>query len=260
LAGRVSYSEAARLLIDCLALLDEVEDVSPLTALRDVQNLHFDRSMDRFRLAYDLAQRLLRSSGHALGVGGANTYVFLIDMNKLFEDYVHAALSARFQTNVKKQENVGYLFPGLKKGRIQQNADFFWRHGGGLWIGDAKYKHLTKDQTSALKFAELSDSEEAQTGETTLAGHVLSAADVRQLTVYAELAKGKYQPEDDKVRLMLLYPFIGVDSEFLPDRATAWNGADFWLIPVRVKRPDGATDIMPKFISVEQKIIPAYVS
>jgi len=41
LAGRVSYSEAARLLIDCLALLDEVEDVSPLTALRDVQKSPF---------------------------------------------------------------------------------------------------------------------------------------------------------------------------------------------------------------------------
>jgi len=246
LANRVSYSEAARLLVDCLALLDEVEDVSPLIALRDVQNLHFDRSMDRFRLAYDLAHRLLRSSGHALGVGGANTYVFLIDMNKLFEDYVYAALSARFQTNVKQQENVGYLFPHLPKGRIQQNADYFWRHGDGLWIGDAKYKHLTKDQASALKFAELPDTEDVQAGETTLAGHVLSAADVRQLTVYAELAKGKHQPENGQVSLMLLYPFIGADSEFLPDRATAWNGADFWLVPVRVDRQTDAASVIPE--------------
>ena len=246
LANRVSYNEAARLLIDCLALLDEVEDVRPLTALRDVQNLHFDRSMDRFRLAYDLAQRLLRSSGHALGVGGANTYVFLIDMNKLFEDYVHAALSARFQTNVKQQEPVGYLFPGLKKGRIQQNADYLWRHGGVLWIGDAKYKHLTKEQSSALKFAGLPDTEDAQASEATLAGHVLSADDVRQLTVYSELAKGKYQPENAKVSLMLLYPFIGADSESIPDLTTAWNGVDFWLVPVRVDRQTNAADVIPE--------------
>ena len=248
LANRVTYSEAARLLIDCLALLDEVDDVSPLTALRDAQNLHFDRSMDRFRLAYDLAQRLLRSSGHALGVGGANTYVFLIDMNQLFEDYVHAALSARFQTNVKQQENVGYLFPGLKKGRVQQNADYFWRQGGGLWIGDAKYKHLTKNQASALKFAGLPDAENSQAGEATLAGHVLSAADVRQLTVYAELAKGKYQPENHTVSLMLLYPFIGADSEFIPDRATAWNGADFWLVPVRLKQQHDVANLIPSVL------------
>jgi 5-methylcytosine-specific restriction endonuclease McrBC regulatory subunit McrC len=247
LAGRVSYSEAARLLIDCLALLDEVEDVSPLTALRDVQNLRFDRSMDRFRLAYDLAQRLLRSSGHALGVGGANTYVFLIDMNKLFEDYVHAALAAHFRTAISQQETVGYLFPGLKKGRIQQNADYFWRHDDGLWIGDAKYKHLTKGQTSALKFAELPDPEDGPVSETTLAGQVLSAADARQLTVYSELAKGKYQPEDNQVSLMLLYPFVGADLECVPDRATAWNGADFWLVPVRVDRPENAASIIPDF-------------
>lgn len=248
LANRVSYSEAARLLIDCLALLDEVEDVSPLIALRDVQNLRFDRSMDRFRLTYDLAQRLLKSSGHALGVGGANTYVFLIDMNKLFEDYVHAALAAHFQTNVKEQETVGYLFK-LDKGRIRQNADYFWRHGNGLWIGDAKYKHLTKGQTSALKFTELPDSEDAEASETTIAGRVLSAADVRQLTVYAELAKGKgYKPPVDKVSLMLLYPFIGADLDFKTDRATAWNGADFWLVPVRVDRPDKVSNIIPSIV------------
>jgi 5-methylcytosine-specific restriction endonuclease McrBC regulatory subunit McrC len=255
LANRVSYSEAARLLIDCLALLDEVDDVSPLTALRDVQSFHYDRSMDRFRLAYDLAQRLLRSSGHALGVGGANTYVFLIDMNKLFEDYVHAALCARFKIYVKQQENVGYLFPGLKKGRIQQNADYFWRHGGGLWIGDAKYKHLTKGQTTALKFAELPDSEDAQGGGTVLASHVLSAADVRQLTVYAELAKQKETgTPPPKVSLVLLYPFIGADSDFLPDRATAWNCVDFWLVPVRVDRQTDATGIIPELSSAPARI------
>jgi len=106
--------------------------------------------------------------------------------------------AAHFRTAIIQQENVGYLFPHLPKGRIQQNADYLWQHDGGLWIGDAKYKHLTKDQASALKFAELPDSEDAQPGETTLAGHVLSATDVRQLTVYSELAKGKYSRKTTK--------------------------------------------------------------
>ena len=36
LAERVNYLEAARLLLDCQAFLSEVEDVSPVTALRDI--------------------------------------------------------------------------------------------------------------------------------------------------------------------------------------------------------------------------------
>jgi 5-methylcytosine-specific restriction enzyme subunit McrC len=249
LANRVSYSEAARLLIDCLALLEEVEDVSPLTVLREVQNMPFDRSMDRFRLAFDLAKRLLMASGHALGVGGANTYVFLINMNKLFESYVHAVLEAHFHADVAEQKPVGYLFPQLSKGRIQQNADYFWPQAAGIWIGDAKYKHLAKRQGSALKFAELPDAEDREDNDTTLAGHVLSAADVRQLTVYSELASRKeFTGKPLKVSLMLLYPFIGTECECVSDRAQAWNGDDFWLVPVRVRQQNDLASLIPPIV------------
>jgi 5-methylcytosine-specific restriction endonuclease McrBC regulatory subunit McrC len=246
LADRVCYNEAARLLIDSLALLDDVEDVNPLTALREVQNLRFDRSMDRFRLTFDLAKRLLMGSGHALGVGGSNTYVFLIDMNQLFEAFVHAALEASFNTDIIQQETVGYLFPQLSKGRIRQKADYLWQIKSSLWIGDAKYKHLAKGQTSALRFTDLPDSDDEQALNVSLAGHVLSADDVRQLTVYSELAKrNECRPKPDKVNLMLLYPFIGADSEFVPDCTTAWNDSDFWLVPVRVNRRERVSEIIP---------------
>jgi 5-methylcytosine-specific restriction endonuclease McrBC regulatory subunit McrC len=94
--------EAARLLIDCQALLSEVEDVSPVTALRDIENLRFDRSVDRFRTAFDLARRLLAGIGHNMGVGSANTFVFLLDMNQVFENYVHAILQSHFKTAVEE--------------------------------------------------------------------------------------------------------------------------------------------------------------
>jgi 5-methylcytosine-specific restriction endonuclease McrBC regulatory subunit McrC len=93
LSERVNYSEAARLLLDCEVLLSEVGDVSPATALQDVWNLRFDRSVERFRVAFDLGQRLLSGIGHNLGVGNANTFVFLLDMNRVFEDYVHSVWS-----------------------------------------------------------------------------------------------------------------------------------------------------------------------
>ena len=242
LANRVSYNEAARLLIDCLALLDGVEDVSPLTALREVEGLRFDRSMDRFRPSFDLANRLLRSSGHALGVGGANTYVFLIDMNKLFESYVHAALEASFDTVVHAQEIVGCLFQ-LKKGGIQQKADFLWQQADEMWIGDAKYKHLARGQATSLRFKDMADVEQA-----TIAGRLLTPDDVRQLVVYAELAKETTGSEVATPSLALFYPFIGFDSECIPDCAKTWNGSNFWIVPVRVKKQNEVADVIPSLL------------
>jgi 5-methylcytosine-specific restriction endonuclease McrBC regulatory subunit McrC len=244
LAERVSYNEAARLLIDCITLLDDAQDVSPRTALRDVESLRFDRSMDRFRLAFELATRLLKASGHALGVGGADTYVFLIDMNELFQDYVHAGLEARFQTMVKQQECVGHLLK-LDKGRIAQYADYFWRSGSDIWIGDAKYKHLGAGQTTALRFTDLPEPNGDQAGASALAGYLLNAGDVRQLTVYAELARRNVMQPLDKPSLALLYPFVGTDSQCLPDHGKTWNDSDLWLVPVRVARQAEPSNILP---------------
>jgi 5-methylcytosine-specific restriction endonuclease McrBC regulatory subunit McrC len=243
LADRVSYNEAARLLIDCLAFLDGAQDVNPKTALRDVEGLRFDRSMDRFRLAFDLATRLLKASGYTLGSGDANTYVFLIDMNELFQDYVHAALEACFQTTVKQQECVGHLLQ-LTKGGIRQLADYLWESDTGIWIGDAKYKHLAKFQDTALRFTDFADPDDEEPNTVHVAGNLLSPNDVRQLTVYAELAKRDQMCSS--VSLALLYPFIGPDPECKPDRASAWNGSDFWLVPVRVRRQPDVTRILPQ--------------
>src|ERR1019366_7948966 len=70
-----------------------------------------------------------------------------------------------------------------------------------------------------------------------LAGRVLSPDDVRQLSVYAELVQSRKQLETP-AKLMLLYPFVGPPEECLPDMAKAWNGSEFWLIPVQVKAQD----------------------
>lgn len=45
----------------------------------------------------------------------------------------------------------------LAKGRIAQYADYLWRSGPDLWVGDAKYKHLAAGQTTALRFTDLPD-------------------------------------------------------------------------------------------------------
>lgn len=234
LSERVKYFEAARLLMDCQALLDEVEEVSPAAALNGVWNLRLDRSMERFRTTFDLARRLLAGIGHNLGVGGANTFVFLLDMNELFENYVLAVLEWNFpKAVVEAQKDIGCLF-SIPKGGIIQLADYYWRDGNTLWVGDAKYKHLAKGRQSALRFRELDEIQYATDESASLAGRVLSPGDVRQLTVYAELVRRREELETPP-HIMLLYPFVGARDECLPDVCSAWNGSDFWLTPVFVK-------------------------
>ena len=234
LSQRVNYLEAAHLLLDCQALLSDVDDVPAVTALRDVANLRLDRSMERFKTAFDLARRLLAGIGHDLGAGSAKTFVFLLDMNIVFERYVHAVLESHFHVVVEEQKPVGDLLR-IQPGGIRQLADYFWRDlSSACWIGDAKYKHLAKGHSHALRFSDLGGDHNEPNDLAPLAGQILSAGDIRQLTVYAELSRLRGQLK--KVpELMLLYPFVGPEIECLPDNVMTWNGSRFWLMPVLVK-------------------------
>jgi hypothetical protein len=189
--------------------------------------------MERFKTAFDLARRLLSGIGHNLGVGGANTFVFLLDMNEVFENYVHAVLQSHFATTVEVQKDLGRLL-SIPKAGISQLADYYWHDGTTLWIGDAKYKHLAKGLQSALRFSDLEGEHNALDALAPLAGHALSLGDVRQLTVYAELARLKKKLETPP-HIMLLYPFVGKTNECRSDVCNAWNGSKFWLTPVYVK-------------------------
>ena len=249
LGDRVNYAEAARLLTDCRMLLSEVEDVSPAVALIDVERIRFDRSQTRFSTAFDLAKRLLMGVGHNLGVGTANTFVFLIDMNEVFEKYVHAVLEAHFAIIVEEQKYVGRLL-NLKVGGIHQFADYLWQGHHDLWIGDAKYKHLAKGQVDSLQFEALEPEADDLNEGNIPAGRIVDASDVRQLTVYAELAKLRW-PAITHSNLVLLYPFVGDANKCDADRTVAWNGAWFWLVPVLVKPQPNVGDAI--------RVVPAMV-
>lgn len=250
---RVTHRDAYRLLGDCVTLLDDVSDVSVMEALAQTEyaNALWDRASERFRCPFALARRLLLGHGHVLNSGRSDTFVFLLDMNCVFEDYAQAALSARFGVPVEAQKEVGRLFPALSAGYIKQAADFFWKTSEGVWIGDAKYKHLTQNQNDALTFARIAAAtdREADAGSvsalSTLAGRVLSPDDVRQLTVYAELYKRKNG--GDAPHLALVYPFVGA-GDFKADTEKAWNGSSFSLMPLRVTRPLSGeiADALPK--------------
>ena len=238
LARRAKHPVTRGLLFDCLFLLDEVEDVAPETALG--ARLVHTRATERFRVACDFARRILQGSGPALGAGGEETFVFLMNMDKVFEAFARAVLEARFGVPVAEQKDLGTLLH-LERGGIRQKADFCWQDSAGAsWIGDAKYKHLAKQSANALSFfAEETESR---------AGRRLSPDDVRQIGVYAELF---LRPSDatELPRLMLLYPFVGA-GRFEVSRCTMWNGATLRLVPVRVTQCADIEDCLPRFLDM----------
>jgi hypothetical protein len=239
--GRVTNPVVSQLLVDCQTYLEPVTDVDPETALRDVEFFRWDRSNMRLKTSFKMAIRLLAGTGYSLGTGSSETFVFLVDMNELFEAYAAAVLEAAFRAEIEKQRCVGRLFAAPE--RLSQYPDYLWWSAGRRWIGDAKYKHLAKGQENAVSFRDLPAEESDFEEQRTRADRVLSPGDVRQLTVYAELLRKREElsvPPD----IMILYPYVGT-GRFESAEATTWNGSRFHLTPVRVSRSDLLSDALP---------------
>jgi hypothetical protein len=162
-------------------------------------------------------------------------------MNKVFEAYVKALLEAYFNVEIKTQKPIGNLFPKLDKGKVQQRADYFWKlQDNEYWIGDAKYKHLSKNQKNSLLFIQIPEEE----NDSFLpAGKILNPGDIRQLTVYAEIYR-KNEQTFTSPNILLLYPFVG-EGDFKSDTTDAWNGSKFTLCPVKMRRSDNLKDALP---------------
>lgn len=224
LARRVSHPVTRGLVFDCLFLLDEVREVAPEAALHAAARLVHTRATERFRLSFSFARRILQGSGPALGAGGEDTFVFLVNMDKVFEAFARAVIEARFDAVIAEQKDLGTLLD-LRTGGIRQKADLHWRSSDGTpWIADAKYKHLAKDSENALDFFD---------GETEeRAGRKLSPDGVRQVGVYAELFR-RQNKRAALPQLMILYPFVG-KGRFCVSRCQMWNGTQLSLVPLCV--------------------------
>jgi len=226
LTSRVQNPDTQRQLFDCLGMLDEVADVDVGTALRQVDRIVWDRSMQRFRLPFKLAVRLLQSIGHETFHGGPQTYVFLLDMNQVFEDYVGAVLERIHQVPVDQQRVIGTLFKAPN--RLRQKPDFYWQKEGKSFVADAKYKpffswHAIEDETD-------------QTGSP-----FFNVADVRQLICYGLMAS----PETDNVELQIFYPFIGDGPLPASVSKATFTGAQLVAIPIRVTQTHLGENLLP---------------
>ena len=218
LSGYVQNPDTQRLLFDCIAIFEEVEDIDAATALRQVDRIIWDRSMQRFKLPFRLAVRLLQSVGHEAFHGGPQTYVFLLDMNQVFEDYVGAILSREHQVPVDSQYRIGTLFVAPK--RIQQKPDYYWQDKhGNAFIADAKYKPF-------FDWHQAPQESEFQSG-------YFNVQDIRQLICYGLMAPAP--PE--RVHLQLVYPFVGEGP--LPPAITknTFTRMPLTAVPIRATRP-----------------------
>jgi 5-methylcytosine-specific restriction enzyme subunit McrC len=221
LRPRVHHGGAKRGIGRCLSLLEEAQLVSPREALSGAQHLSWTRANRRFEPHLGFAVRLLRGQSPDFGARNARSWVFLTDMNALFEAFCARALEARLKTRVWEQELVGHLFHSPKA--TKQLADFVWRDGETWFVGDAKWKLLGSG-------APLINDEEVE--NTRGSSRSLSPADVRQLTTYSELLKRREKLQSTP-EMWILYPTMSEEKAF-PAPLETWNGGRLRRVPVHV--------------------------
>lgn len=222
LRKRVRHGGAKRVLSRCLSLLETVELVSPREALSGAARIKWTPQARRFERHFRFAVRLLRGQSPDFGARQSQSWVFLTDMNALFESFCARALEDRLETRVVEQELVGHLFDSPKT--TKQLADFVWRRGAHWCIGDAKWKLLG---ASAPNLSD--DEEDARPDSGSVA---VSPADVRQLTVYSELLKRREKLEEAPA-MWVFYPTLDESKAVSAARET-WNGALLRCVPVHV--------------------------
>lgn len=205
LLRRVRLPGAAADLRDALAMLDEVVSVHPLEALSHAGSIRWSRLNMRWRPCHDLALAVLRGLGREMHAGGTESFVFLLDMNQLFESYCARWIERAYRTAVQEQVRLGALLVSPDR-KLGQDADFLWHEAGNVWVGDAKYKKPSGDDWPKID-------------------------DTRQLICYGQLAQ-KLHPGKNS-RLMLLHPTTGAETTETYD---TFDGQILKLQSVRVVR------------------------
>ncbi len=233
LQTRVSHPHSRAALTRCLWPLAAVETVSPREALAQTQNFAWSRATKRFQNAFDLSRRLLSSQSPDFGAQGAQSWVFLSDMNQLFERFCARAIEAKYGA-VEAQNALGTLL--LNPARIRQLPDFLWRENGTWQIGDAKWKLLNQNAPQFAGEESEIESEQLQTGTLKI-----SPDDVRQLTVYSEMLR-RGERLETAPDMTIFYPSLNGNSE--SQMRETWNRAELKLCSVRVKDFSDVSEVL----------------
>jgi 5-methylcytosine-specific restriction enzyme subunit McrC len=115
---------------------------------RHVPAIRYDRLTDRYRPAVELARLILASASLELVAGRLHASSFLIDMNRVFEDFVVIALREALGTSdgVLVQGASGRTLALDVAGDVPLMPDIsFWDGSVCTFVGDAKYKRVQTD-------------------------------------------------------------------------------------------------------------------
>jgi 5-methylcytosine-specific restriction enzyme subunit McrC len=131
-------SEATRQLL--ARQLSRFEEVSEATVNPDiVLRMRFTRLNRHYEPALRLARLVLKSTSIVDKVGGTQASVFLIDMNKVFEEFLEhrlrRLLGVRLDVTGQHEDRLDY------GGLVGIRPDLLFRRDGSpVFVGDAKYK------------------------------------------------------------------------------------------------------------------------
>jgi 5-methylcytosine-specific restriction enzyme subunit McrC len=121
-------------------LATQLSEAGPLTAAGLRSATVFTRLHEHCRPAEHLARLVLADSSLLNAAGTTGAAVFLIDMNKAFEDFVTSRLTRYLhgQLHVSPQQRAHLDIAG--KVQIKPDLTFAHRHGQAAYVADTKYK------------------------------------------------------------------------------------------------------------------------
>ena len=221
-------SRAFEELLVCRALLDGVSPVNVQTALSQSRFLGWTRINKRFETCAEVAIGILQGFGRGFEGESKASFIFLIDMNKVFEDYASALISRQYGgVPVFAQKRIGHLLKAgseSKQCQIPQKPDLVWEHQGVSYVADAKYK-LVKSWT-----------EKGEEGT----GWIPN--DVRQLICYGQLLK-KPEGERRNERLLILSPCVGFEGLPPESWGTTFDGVPIGRAAINMTPGDSYEDL-----------------
>jgi 5-methylcytosine-specific restriction enzyme subunit McrC len=125
-------------------LLREFADVTALDRRDAVPAWQPTRLNARYHTALRVAELVLRATSVEEGTGGVTVNGFLLDMPKLFEDFVTVALREALVTAYGGRVAGQDTHPFDEAGQVLLRPDIVWKlRGAALAVVDAKYKAET---------------------------------------------------------------------------------------------------------------------
>ena len=121
----------------------------------DVPEARFDRLNEHYRGVVGLARLILRHSAFESGRGDVRASGFVIDMNRLFQDFLTAALREALDASSTRLRS-DHEITLDKDDRAKLKPDLSWWEGGTCsFVGDAKYKNLTTEHVPGADLYQL---------------------------------------------------------------------------------------------------------